>query len=174
MKTIYLAGPDVFYRDAGAHFEALQARCRAHGLCGVPPSDGGPAIGGSADEVAERIYRANVALVRDSDGLLANLMPFRNALEPDSGTVFELGFAVALGKPVAGIVPGLARSYEQKVAAQCRIRHDGNGVAWDDAFGFMIEAFGQPLNLMLARSTPLFEQVDAALAHLARQFGARG
>ena len=133
-----------------------------------------PAIGGSADEVAERIYRANVALVRDSDGLLANLMPFRNALEPDSGTVFELGFAVALGKPVAGIVPGLARSYEQKVAAQCRIRHDGNGVAWDDAFGFMIEAFGQPLNLMLARSTPLFEQVDAALAHLARQFGARG
>jgi nucleoside 2-deoxyribosyltransferase len=173
MKSIYLAGPDVFFRDAAAHFDALEARCRTHGLRGVPPSDGGPAIGGSADEVAERIYRANLALVRDCDGLLANLMPFRNALEPDSGTVFELGFAVALGKPVAGIVPGLALSYEQKVAVECRIRHDSQGIAWDDSFGFMIEEFGQPLNLMLARSTPLFEQVDAALAHLARQLGTR-
>jgi nucleoside 2-deoxyribosyltransferase len=169
MKSIYLAGPDVFFRDAAAHFDALEARCAAHGLRGVRPSDGGLSQGlrGTGDEIAERIYRANIELLRSCNALLANLMPFRNALEPDSGTVFELGLAVAWGKPVAGLVPQRALSYEHKVAAHGGLTRDSQGLAWDANFGFMIEEFGQPMNLMLARSTPLFERTDEALVHLA-------
>lgn len=177
MKTIYLAGPDVFFPNAKMHFEALEARCAMLGLKGVRPSDGGmsqllePARRGSGevvtgDDLAERIYRANVALIRDCDGLLANLIPFRNALEPDSGTVFELGMAVALGKPVAAFVPGGGRTYEARVMEHCRARRDSEGLAWDAAFGFLIEEFGQPTNLMLSRSTAVFDSVDAALLHL--------
>ena len=33
----------------------------------------------------------------------------------------------------------------------------------------MIEEFGQPMNLMLARSTALFDDVDSALQHLRDQ-----
>lgn len=170
MKSIYLAGPDVFFRDAAAHFDRLEARCAAHGLRGVRPSDGGLSSGfqGSGEETAQRIYRENLELVRGCDGLLANLIPFRNAIEPDSGTVFELGVAVALGKPVAGVVPRRATSYEAKVAAHCGLTRDAHGLAWDDAFGFLVEEFGQPLNLMIARSTVLFETCDEALQHLAK------
>ncbi len=168
MKRIYLAGPDVFFPHADCHFDALEARCSAFGLCGVRPSDGGlsEGLGGSGGEIAERIYRANIALIASCDALLANLMPFRNAIEPDSGTVFELGMAVALGKAVAGVVVGCAEPYEAKVTAHCGITRDAAGLAWDTTHGFMVEEFGQPLNLMLARSTPLFGSVDAALADL--------
>ena len=176
MKSIYLAGPDVFFRDSAAHFDRLEALCAGLGLSGVRPSDGGLSQGltGTADQIAERIYRANIELLRRCDGVLANLMPFRNALEPDSGTVFELGMAVALGKPVAGHVPELALSYERKVVAHCGVARDAQGRAWDERFGHLVEEFGQPMNLMLARSTPLFECCEDALAHLARELSATG
>jgi nucleoside 2-deoxyribosyltransferase len=169
MKLIYLAGPEVFFADSPAHFDALQALCAEHGLRGVCPSDGGLSKGltGSGDEIAERIYRSNLELIRECDALLANLMPFRNALEPDSGTVFELGMAVALGKPVAAVVPALALSYEAKVIEHCGVARDARGLAWDKSFGFMIEEFGQPLNLMLSRSTRLFARCEDAITHLA-------
>ena len=175
MKKIYLAGPDVFFRNANAHFDALQARCAALGLRGVRLSDGGLSQGaeaaetvqGSGNEIAQRIYAANVALIRDCDAVLANLMPFRNPLEPDSGTVFEVGMAVALGKPVAGFVHDLSLAYEDKVARICGLQRDAAGLAWDVSHGFMIEEFGQSMNLMLSRSTALFGGAEAALAHLA-------
>ena len=169
MKKIYLAGPDVFFRNATAHFDALQARCAALGLLGVRPSDGGLSQGaqGSGDEIAQRIYAANVALIRDCDAVLANLMPFRNPLEPDSGTVFEVGMAVALGKPVAGFVDDLGLAYEDKVARTCGLQRDATGLAWNASHGFLIEEFGQPMNLMLSRSTALFGNAEVALAHLA-------
>lgn len=171
MKRIYLAGPDVFFHAASLHFDDLEARCAAHGLQGVRPSDGGLSQGmtGTGDDIAERIYRSNVDLIRTCDALLANLMPFRNLIEPDSGTVFELGIAVALGKPVAGFLADCHQRYEDKVAHHCGLQRAPDGSAWDQIFGFMVEEFAQPLNLMLARSTPLFETFDEALADLARR-----
>lgn len=58
--------------------------------------------------------------------------------EPDSGTVFEVGFAHALGKPVAAVL------------------------AMDGRYDMLIEDFGGPLNLMLSESCRVFH--DAALA----------
>ena len=53
------------------------------------------------EPTAEGIYRANIGLIAEADALLANLNPFRGS-EPDSGTVFEIGYAIALGKRVVG------------------------------------------------------------------------
>ncbi len=168
MKKVYLAGPDVFFPDADAHFDALEALCAKHGLQGVRPSDGGLSRGlkGTGDEVSERIYQANVDYIRECDAVLANLQPFRNALEPDSGTVFEIGFAVALGKPVAGLLPDMS-TFESRVIAHCGVQPTAGGPAFDATHGMMIEQFSQPMNLMLARSSALFDDLDAALAHLA-------
>jgi len=165
--TIYLAGPDVFLPDPESHFELLRAKCRARGLIGISPLESGVKLTGSGDEVAERIYGANIELLRKCDAVLANLMPFRNATEPDSGTVFEVGFAVALGKRVAGYLPERGRSYEDKVVSACGMLRDEQGVCWDASHGFMVEEFGQPMNLMLSRSTMLFGDVDSALDFLA-------
>ena len=77
--------------------------------------------------------------------------------------------AVALGKPVAGFVADCNQRYEDKVAQHCGLQRAPDDTAWDQVFGFMVEEFSQPMNLMLARSTPLFETFDEALADLARR-----
>jgi nucleoside 2-deoxyribosyltransferase len=73
--------------------------------------------------------------------VLANLNNFRGA-EPDSGTAFEVGFAVALGKPVVGYLDD-GRTLREQLG----------GVR--DAEGFSVEDFGLPRNLMLACTTRL-------------------
>jgi len=168
MKRIYLAGPDVFFPDAVMHFDRLAARCAVLGVAGVRPSDGGLSAGaaGCAGEVAERIYRENLELIHGCDALLANLMPFRNPLEPDSGTVFEIGYAIALGKPVSAFLPDCERAHEDKIAEHCGLARDAAGEARDARHGFLVESFGLPANLMLARSTRIFASFDAALRDL--------
>lgn len=105
---VYLAGPDVFRPDAAQHFAVLKAVCNTLGLEALSPFDESV----TADTSPHTIYAANMALLRSADGVVANLAPFRGA-EPDSGTVFEVGVAAALGLPVvaygaAGVGPNLA------------------------------------------------------------------
>lgn len=170
---IYLAGPDVFRPDRDAVFAHLKSCCAALGLEGVEPSDGGLSEGfqGSDEELAQRIYAGNVALIQAADGVLAHLVAFRG-MEPDSGTVFELGYAVALGKPVAahGVAPG---SYAARVSACTPCAPDAQGVLRERANGMMVEGLGQRLNLMLARPAHLADDAPAALAWLAARLGAR-
>ena len=165
---IYLAGPDVFFRDSAAIFQGLMACCERLGLVGLPPSDGGLSAGFQGDDatLAQRIYEGNIALIRQADGVIANLMNFRG-LEPDAGTVFEVGFAVALGKPVVayGVPPG---RYADRVGASTPCAHDAAGVLREQASGWMVEELGQRLNLMLTRSTPIEATAEDALRRLAQ------
>jgi nucleoside 2-deoxyribosyltransferase len=166
---VYLAGPDVFRPDAADCYARMEQYCAALGLRGQRPSDGGLAAGTTATgtALAQRIYDGNVALIRRCDAVTANLGPFRGHVEPDSGTVFEVGMAVALGKPVAAYLPQPGLSYAERVARHFPTRRDASGTVWDDAHGLMVEGFGEPINLMLSRSTRLFESFEQALSHLA-------
>jgi nucleoside 2-deoxyribosyltransferase len=170
---IYLAGPDVFLAERIAVFAHLRACCEGLGLEGVEPSDGdvGAGFAGSGDERAQRIYDANVALLRSCDGVAANLCAFRG-LEPDSGTVFEVGYAIALGKPVVGygVAPG---SYAQRVEAAMACHADANGRLREAASGTLVEGMGQRLNLMLTRSASLADDAESALRQLAAQLVGR-
>lgn len=138
---LYLAGPDVFRPDAAAWAEQSRACCAATGHQALIPLDG-------VETTAAGIYQANIALIRSADAVLANLDPFRGA-EPDSGTCVEVGFALALGKPVIGY---LSRD-ESTTARVVRLQghalplRDGRPL---DADGLFVEDFGLPLNLMLA------------------------
>ncbi|WP_213955442.1 MULTISPECIES: nucleoside 2-deoxyribosyltransferase [unclassified Variovorax] len=164
---VYLAGPDVFFRDSAAIFQALKADCERLGMVGLAPSDAAiaEAAGGSDDERAQRIYEGNIRLIQEADGVVANLMCFRGH-EPDSGTVFEVGFAVALGKPVVGY--GVEQgSYAQRVSAAVDCIRDDEGVLREAGSGVMVEGLGQRLNLMLTRSTALAPSAVDALARLA-------
>ncbi|MGI4777607.1 MAG: nucleoside 2-deoxyribosyltransferase [Janthinobacterium lividum] len=168
---IYLAGPDVFFEDSEAIFRNLIACCDSLGLQGLPPSDGDLAadLRFTDEERAQRIYEGNVRLIREADGIVANLVPFRGH-EPDSGTVFEVGFAVALGKPVVayGVAPG---TYAQRVCAAVDCDVDAAGAIRERACGTMVEGLGQRLNLMLTRSTEIADTAEAALARLAVRLG---
>lgn len=77
---------------------------------------------------------------------MANLDDFRGAGEPDSGTAFEVGFAVALGKPVWAY-----RSSEAPLAERVEAAATESDGAYC-ARGYLIEDFGLSVNLMLACS----------------------
>jgi nucleoside 2-deoxyribosyltransferase len=143
-QRIYLAGPDVFRPDAAGHGHRAVALCAAHGFEAVFPLESALPTGLPPQALARHIYQANIAHIAACDAVLANLDFFRGA-EPDSGTCFEVGYAIALGKPVIGYVPE-SGSFAERI----RARHPqavGEGLV--DAAGWQLEEFGLPLNLML-------------------------
>jgi nucleoside 2-deoxyribosyltransferase len=133
-KRIYLAGPDVFYPDAAMRGRAMVELCAGYGHQGIYPLDS-LYPSGSKQEQACWIYSANTRLIDSCDLVIANLNPFRGE-EPDSGTAFEVGYAIAKGKTVYG--------YLSDVRTQ-RARY---GCATDTE-GRVIEDFSLPINLML-------------------------
>jgi nucleoside 2-deoxyribosyltransferase len=138
---IYLAGPDVFRPDALEWAETGRRLCAAHGHQALIPLDG-------VETTAPGIYHANIALIRSADAVLANLNPFRGC-EPDSGTCVEVGFALALDKPVIGYLDRPESSTERVARLQ------GSALAVQagrpvDRDGLFVEDFGLALNLMLA------------------------
>jgi nucleoside 2-deoxyribosyltransferase len=100
MKKIYLAGPDVFLANAKEHGEILKHKCLKYGFQGLFPLDN-EIDADAKEELAIKIKDANIQLIKSCDIVIANLSPFRGP-EPDSGTVWEVGFAQALGKKVVG------------------------------------------------------------------------
>jgi len=101
---VYLAGPEVFLPDAVEAGRRKVALAQEFGLEGVYPLDASLDLAGlSKLEAARRIALANEALIRSCDALIANLTPFRGP-SADAGTVFEVGFMRALGRPVLGYV----------------------------------------------------------------------
>ena len=161
---IYLAGPDVFFPDADARLTRLESFCALRGLKGLRPSDGGMSTlvgsGISQQVMAQMIYRANVEHIQKADAVIANMSPFRGDFEPDSGTVFEVGMAIALGKPVALYLPQGLEDTGSKIRRLCGADQNGKQDAWH---GALIEDFGLPLNLMLACPAQFFATPEEAL-----------
>ena len=88
---IYIAGPDVFEKNAKEIGEKYKAICSAYGHTGLYPLDN------ECDSSAE-IYKGNVALIDSADAVVANGNNFRG--EMDVGTAFEVGYAAAKGKKI--------------------------------------------------------------------------
>jgi nucleoside 2-deoxyribosyltransferase len=143
--TVYLAGPDVFLADARSIGEQKKAICREFGFKGLFPLDKDKAV--EADPV--EIFRANCALMRQADAGVFNLTPFRGP-SADAGTVFELGFLSALGKPLYGYSSD-SRIYRARVAAVLGPEAEREGHPYDRD-GYEIENFVLGDNLMIVRA----------------------
>lgn len=159
---IYLAGPDVFARDYAAYKARIKQWCGELGLLALCPGDD-EVQGESKSEIARRIYEINVALIDSADGVVANVRDFRGH-EPDSGTVFEIGYAVGRGKKVwCYNTPALdlLAQVPQGEPGYCRD-------------GMQIEDFGLPRNLMLAHAAELVQgDLRACLEQVARWHAGR-
>jgi nucleoside 2-deoxyribosyltransferase len=129
MKSVYLAGFDVFYPDAVQRGARMKLACAERGILGMYPYDN------EADNPQE-IFEGNLAFIRKADIVVANLNPFRGQ-EMDSGTAFELGYAHALGKELWGYLED-DRPMQERLGKT-------------DADGFSVENFGYPVNLMIAQ-----------------------
>ncbi|MCW3476632.1 nucleoside 2-deoxyribosyltransferase [Limobrevibacterium gyesilva] len=146
---VYLAGPDVFLPDAAGRAAALKAVCARHGLRGVSPLDcleGEPSAWAGLG-AARRIALCNEAHIRRAAAVIANLTPFRGP-SADAGTVFEVGFMRALGRPVFGW-SNTAALFTERTRAFVGGGRRGVDGAWRDDEGLLIEAFGLADNLMI-------------------------
>ncbi|MFG1226812.1 nucleoside 2-deoxyribosyltransferase [Xanthobacter wiegelii] len=148
---LYLAGPEVFLDDAREIGRRKVALCARHGFTGLFPLDGEIALD-AAGGVSAEIFAANLGMMRTADAVLANLTPFRG-ISADPGTAFEVGFAFALGKPVAAYSnqPG-----ELKHRARATIGAAPEGPDSLMADGLHVEDFGHFDNLMLAEALNAF------------------
>lgn len=163
---VYLAGPEVFYPDARAHGRRMQAVCTQAGFTGLFPLDAEIPATPAGQSLA--IFQANRALIDRAHAVVANLRDFRG-FEPDSGTVWEVSYALARGKPVVGYCPSPATIVE-------RVQASPHGRLFDPQC--TVEDFGMPLNLMLAHSLSAiaygsetdFAGLRAALAKLQALF----
>jgi len=162
LPRIYMAGPDVFRRDYAAHKAAIGRCCAALGLVALCPGDD-EVTGDSRLDVSRAIFELNMSLIDSADCVAANVGNFRGH-EPDSGTVFEIGYAIGRGKPVwCYNVPGVPL-LDQVPQAEPGVCRDG----------MAIEDFGLPRNLMLAHACRLLEgDVQDCLARIARWHAAR-
>jgi nucleoside 2-deoxyribosyltransferase len=91
---IYIAGPDVFRKDAKEYFEATYSWLKEFGHEAIIPFY-------PDTHSPQKIFELNCLKIRECDVILANLNQFRG-VEPDSGTIWELGYGYAFGKKIIG------------------------------------------------------------------------
>ena len=127
---VYIAGPDVFKEDAYSYFRDIKECCESYGVTALVPIDN------DLDD-SEEIYKKNIELIDECDVIIAHLCDFRGS-EPDSGTVFEVGYGKALGKKVYGYCNDFNLEYKDFIIP-------------DKKFSF-VEDFGNRFNLMIQHS----------------------
>jgi nucleoside 2-deoxyribosyltransferase len=142
---IYLAGPEVFLPDAVAIGRQKVEICARYGLAGLFPLDLDEASAGPV--TAPATFQACLAAMREADAVIANLTPFRS-VGADPGTAFELGYMVALGKPVFGYSNDPVPHVERVRSGYGPLRTDGDQLFAAD--GLAVENFALFDNLMLA------------------------
>ena len=157
---IYLAGPDVFRKDAIEYGQQLKAICVDHGHIGLFPMDNEVNFKTPYPyKIARQIFTANAKMIQQSDIVIANLNPFRGP-SADVGTVWEVGYAIGLGKKVYGY------RYDRRPYNE-RVLNPVNGVTCTpDSTYPNVEDFGLGDNLMIDCSVEMFLSFEAVLKHL--------
>lgn len=155
---VYLAGPAVFRPNAKAIGERLQSLCSENGLEGLFPLD---AVILQTEVVsyhrrAFEICNANCVMIRDADAIVADISPFRGP-HLDCGTAWEIGFALALGKPTFAYVDMEREDAWVTVGGKVRtllgrIWCEQTETGWRDAHGDTVEDFDLVDNLMIGCS----------------------
>ncbi len=149
MNTIYLAGPDVFLVNASEVLAEKKLKLEALGFDVLTPLD---LISDDPYEIAV----SNQMMIERCDLVLANVVPFRGT-EPDSGTVYEIGYAVASKKIVYTYNNQKYDNYKERLE-------------WYDEFNgrskFIPEKFGLRQNLMISASCTEFDTFEDVLCYL--------
>lgn len=165
MKSIYLAGPDVFREDAIKFFDQLKSLVRSHGFNPLPPLDNGIEFKEgefNTQQTADNIFKANVDLINRSEIILANLTPFRGVCI-DDGTAWEIGYGFSKGKVIYGYTEDCHILLKDKSADYLKSHSCGD-------FS-VIEDFGYGANLMICSSIKLsggaiFRTIEECLEQL--------
>ncbi|BAL78515.1 nucleoside 2-deoxyribosyltransferase [Bradyrhizobium cosmicum] len=146
---IYLAGPDVFLRDAVEIGRRKVDICAAHGLTGLYPLDN--IVDLAAPDASRQIFCGNEAMMDQADAIIANLTPFRGA-GADPGTVYELGYMAGRRKFCLAYSNDGA-VYADRVGRFLTVTSEGGRLV--DPHGLTVEDFGHSDNLMMIHALEL-------------------
>ena len=150
VESLYLAGPEVWYPNVGAHFALRQHLCAESGFTMLLPDTDALRELEPGEIMAREIYAERVARMRRADAGIINLTPWRGPAA-DPGAAFEAGFLSGLGKPVfawMNIPAEEDAEYRDRIDAHIGAQLDEDGV-WRDGEGAFIEDFGLPETTML-------------------------
>ena len=149
LRKAYLAGPEVFLRNAVAIGAEKKRICAAHGIEGLFPLDMPIPEKAVGPARAAAIYRACLDLLDTADLVIANMTPFRGP-GMDGGTAFEMGYAAHLGIPVFGYSNCSADLLARvRRAGPVRTTIVGGTACHEDEAGLSVEDFGLADNLMM-------------------------
>ena len=97
--VVYLADFEMFLPTCEQTVAYWKKICDKYGFIGLFPGEGDPVEPG--DNFWQRIFQHDVNHMYNSDMCIAQLDDWRGN-QPDSGTLFELGYFTALGMPSYG------------------------------------------------------------------------
>ena len=152
MRSIYLAGPDVFFPNARQVLAQKVAICSTYGLLGLSPADNEVEHDDHTQNIAQSIFSGNIALMRQADAILANVSSFRGP-NMDPGTAFEIGFFKALNKPIVLYSEDTQRLTERVCVWDDQEYSSNDTSVFFDKNGSVIENFGLVENLMIDLSS---------------------
>jgi nucleoside 2-deoxyribosyltransferase len=146
---IYLAGPEVFMKDAHSIGVTKKSLCDEYGFEGVFPFDVQIETSGiTAREAGLLISRTNEELICSCHAIIANITPFRGP-SADVGTAYEMGFGHALGLRVCAYSNSSISFAERTMMAMNRpSKRDEFGVLRDEN-DMSIEEWDMLDNLMI-------------------------
>ena len=143
---VYLAGPEVFLPDAVEIGRSKVEICHSYDLIGLFPLDlDAPA----PPATSAGIFAACLSALRAAVAIIANLTPFRG-VGADPGTALEVGYMLALGKPIFGYT-NAPEAHLERVRASYGPLTSEDDQLWA-ADGYAVENFELFDNLMLAEA----------------------
>jgi nucleoside 2-deoxyribosyltransferase len=159
---VYIAGPTVFHPDAEPLFQEMKRILWDCGLEGRAPLDNqlGLETAAPGRALAQAIYKADEDLMRNVEGAIFNLDPFRRGTEMDPGTAFEVGYCKALGLPLVGwtidarpypakVRDFMRRAYQLDLYETAANASGATSGALRDADGILVHSEGLYQNLMI-------------------------
>ena len=150
---IYLAGPDVFRKNAIEHLEGLKKLCKKYKFEGLAPLDNIIKVSdkdAGTSVHSNLIFKSIIKLIKECNVVIANIEPFRGACI-DDGTAFEIGAAFALGKKIYGYTSYNECTLEEVTEDMWNI-NDDNGHNHHNKEYPIVENFGNCVNLMICDS----------------------
>lgn len=152
LKKIYIAGPDVFLKNSLQDLNEKKNYCNKNGFIGMIPFDANVDFTKSNENIRKDIYEANIKMIQECDIVIANMNNFRHN-EQDAGTIFEIGYGVALGKKT------YIYSLDTRTVIEKTIEVDKDYYIEESLYydknDMLIEGFDAKFNIMINESAQL-------------------
>ena len=128
--VVYLADFEMFLPTCQETVAYWKKICDKYGFIGLFPGDGDPIEPG--EDFWKRVFEHDVNHMYNSDMVIAQLDDWRGR-QPDSGTLFEVGYFVALGMPAYGFYSSSNGLLDKNIEKELE---DGT---YYDLYGYAIE-----------------------------------